>query len=335
MIYFSAYPPYDNGNPAIKLFHNSLVNEGLVHLQFNFTFFNILKNSNKKIALIFHWPSYLWRSNSYFINWIKLFRFIALCVCAKFAGYKLIWSAHNTLPHEYKSITVERIGRLFMLRYFNLIVNHSYNARLERMELFGSTGRKEALAIHGHYEDEYVSDDSFSRNVLHLPYDAKVFFLQVNGKQYKGDAAFVDFFISHAKPNQYLVLMGKVSFVNVSEKVRVVEGYLSNSEMASLIQLSDFVVLPYNKITTSGAFMLAVTLKKPIIASRLPFFEEHMHKGCGLLFDLDKQASLLNIFEEIYKGWIPDMQMLYEQKKTYTWEKASKNVFIAIQDLFN
>lgn len=332
-ITFSAYPPDVEGNPSIELFHKSLIDQGFIHNQIEFKLKDLWINRVNGLVLLFHWPSYFWNSSNRVISWIKLFRFILKVMFAKNLGYKLLWSAHNTLPHNVVFPTIEMCSRRFIMSNFHLIINHSHNASQERYDLFGIRGKREVEAIHGHYEDIYIPGGTFTREILGIPQESKVIFLHANMRDYKGDAEFIDLFMKEAPLNIYLILMGKgCSCKFKNENIKCIEGYRSNSEMADLISISDFFALPYKRITTSGAFFLAVTFKKPVIATDLPFFRQHAFPGTSLFYNSEK-GSFASVIKEIESGWTPDVKELNNMKIAYTWSNAAKAIKRAVNDI--
>ena len=63
---------------------------------------------------------------------------------------------------------------------------------------------------------------------------------------------------------------------------------------------ADVVVLPYRRITTSGAAMLAWSFGKPVIAPALPAFVESMDNApfLGILYDPTDPAALRNALQQ-------------------------------------
>lgn len=332
-ILFSAYPPVVEGNPSIDLFHKSLISQGFVNRQIEFKLKDIWINRGNRLVLLFHWPSYFWASSSRVTSLIKFLKFILKVKVAKSLGYKLLWSAHNTLPHNVLFKSIEMCSRRFIMSNFHLIINHSLNASQERYDLFRMRGKREVDAIHGHYEDIYIPGGTFTRESLGIPQESKVIFLHANMRDYKGDAEFIDLFIKEAPPHIYMILMGKgCTGAFKKENIKCIEGYRSNSEMADLISISDFFALPYKRITTSGAFFLAVTFKKPIIATDLPFFRQHALPGTSLFYNTER-GSFANVIKEIESGWTPVSAELDNMKIAYTWSNAAKAIRTAVNDI--
>jgi glycosyltransferase involved in cell wall biosynthesis len=234
------------------------------------------------------------------------------------------------MPHKLFSYKLELFARKFILRYFDLIINLAKNASLERLMITGVKPVREVLAIHGHYEDRYISVNVINRETLGIPQESIVIFLHSNLKDYKGDIDFIDDFRENATQKLLLVVTGEIRKQEPSHpKIIFLPGYKSEEEMADLITLSDYFALPYKRITTSGAYMLAVTFKKPMITTDLPFFREHSLKDTALFYRIGDD-SLRHIFEKIEKGWVPNNDNLQEMKNLYTWSNAAAKIKEAV-----
>ena len=85
---------------------------------------------------------------------------------------------------------------------------------------------------------------------------------------------------------------------------------VENCEIPNLFEEADYFVAPYQDIAQSGSTMVAVNYEKPVIASRLPAFEEFIEqeKNGFLIPPADKEAltrvliRILMEHETIYPG---------------------------------
>ena len=77
-------------------------------------------------------------------------------------------------------------------------------------------------------------------------------------------------------------------------------GRVDNKEIPELFNESDYFVAPYQDIAQSGSSVVAVNYGKPIIASRLPAFEEYIvNKKTGYLVKPADVDSLADVMTEI------------------------------------
>lgn len=80
-------------------------------------------------------------------------------------------------------------------------------------------------------------------------------------------------------------------------------GRVDNSEIPNLFQECDYFVAPYQDIAQSGSSIVAINYEKPIIASRLPAFEEYIvDKVNGYLIRPANEKDLTDTIIEILKN---------------------------------
>ena len=65
-----------------------------------------------------------------------------------------------------------------------------------------------------------------------------------------------------------------------------------DNEVQYYFHSSDCVVLPYKEIFTSGAAMLALTFRKPIIIKKCDFSEEYLNADNSILMDACDESHL-------------------------------------------
>ncbi len=332
MIYFAAYPPYDKGNPSIGHFHKALENNELKQIIFNFKFLLLWKYRKKVSFLFFHWPASLWRTPNFFVGYLRFFRFCLLCIFSKACGYKLIWSAHNTMPHEYYFKKLEIIGRIFILRNFDLIINHSENASDERYKYFGIKGKNEVVAVHGHYEDYYDKyNPNITRGSLNFKDSDIILLLRSGGKNYNSAFQFYNNFSNFNYERIKLIVIGKA--LPKAENYTFIEGNVSEADLSSYFRLCDYVILPYDMITTSGAYFLALTFGKGVIARNIDFFIMHSTRKSALLYEDNKLNEMLM---DLDKGKIHiKSEDVIEVKNRFAWDHTIKGLVHILNNVMN
>jgi glycosyltransferase involved in cell wall biosynthesis len=96
-------------------------------------------------------------------------------------------------------------------------------------------------------------------------------------------------------------------------------GQVPNNEVPELFNTSHYFVLPYQDIAQSGALTVALNYNLPIIASRLPSFEEFIEDGkTGFLI---KPASIEDLSEKI-------IFILHNHDKIYPELRISLKKFV-------
>ena len=301
----------------------------------------LVKNANRCKIIHMHFPEAYWRSTSTIICGLKIIHFLFVFHFSKVLGYKWVFSAHNVIPHlKVKSYLLERLMRLFILNYFDLIIGLAFNTKNDLNIAFGNSGKKYLLALHGTYEDCYpikLSRDQFL-NKYSVPNNAKIL-LTINSfnRPNQGLSQLIEAWLSQTYyGNVYWILTGhkpeNLDKLNRTKKFIFIEGRVDNELIGSILNSVDFMLFNYASITTSGLFFLSVTFKLPIIAPNLPFFSLHSSNGTAILFDRTKSLSiqLKKIIRTINDGWDKNVQEFdcqINKYKTYNSAKLIANEF--------
>jgi glycosyltransferase involved in cell wall biosynthesis len=113
-----------------------------------------------------------------------------------------------------------------------------------------------------------------------------------------------------------------------SNKINVVDRYVSDDEISLYFSASDVLVIPYTRALQSGVAHIGMAFGMPIIASEVGGLKESLVKYEGTVFVQPKSA------EEIAKALI---HVLFSEKKAFTvqeeltWKEIAKKWF----ELFN
>lgn len=82
-----------------------------------------------------------------------------------------------------------------------------------------------------------------------------------------------------------------VQDLNLASYVTLDQRYIPNEEVAGMFEAANVVVLPYRSVTGSGPLMAAYNYGKPVIATRVGGFIEHIVDGqSGYLCDVDAES---------------------------------------------
>lgn len=341
---FISYPSSLAENPCIKLLNDQLECHGWKEeLSINLWLAPVKSIRLRKFIQIihFHWPESFWRTKSIYFSLIKCLVFILQIKFWQYLGYKLSFSAHNVLPHYGKiNYPLERMMRRFIVRHFDVVIGHSFNALGDLKSVLGIEPGNYTLGLHGVYENfklyvkplatKEVDGDKLVR--LHLA---------CSEHAYKGTSNFIRLFCSlpgDVINNFTLVLTGKVSedeLKILAEKdvdYEYVTGgasrntFLTNKELADVINGVDHVVLPYEDITTSGAYFLALTFMKGVVATKLDFFQLHSFPDTCLLYEPGDPSSLESVLRELAANWRPNTDRLVELNERFNWKDSAMQI---------
>lgn len=197
-----------------------------------------------------------------------------LGVC-RLTGLRLVWTAHNVLPHE-PVFADDTAARQALVRSCDLVLAHSPSA-LAALGALGAVARKSAIIPHGpiYYGAATPSppgaqDRGGMRRFL--------FFGRL--QEYKGVEELLAAFA--ALPGDVaaeLTVAGQCRDPNLGARLRTLAqcderivlrlGYVPDEEVAGLLDGADVVVLPFRQVTTSGSAVLALNHGKPLVVPAL------------------------------------------------------------------
>lgn len=225
---------------------------------------------------------------TWFLVWLRACRIL---------GMRLVWTAHNVLPHE-QVFADDMSARRALVKSSDLVLVHS-QAALAELAAFGARVRKSAVIRHGPMVPVLParsvrangSDDGLRRFL---------FFGRIEA--YKGVDDLIAAFAGLAGDvAARLTVAGQCSDPELRSRLHALARSagarvtlrlerVPDEDVPLLLTAADAVVLPFRRVTTSGSAMLALSYSRPLIVPDLP----------GLA-DLPDQAVLR------YEGGVPGL----------------------------
>jgi len=212
-------------------------------------------------------------------------------------GYKMVWTAHNVLPHAPITANDLAIRKLLASLSSGVIVPSS--STIAELASHGiDTGRCEVVP-HGSYIGVYQNTVSQrqARQTLGIPADARVIGSFGTVHDYKNIPELVQAFVRLAArhSNLYLVLAGKCSDPGVrqavgsvktalAKRILMYDEYIPDSDVQRYLNAMDIAVFPFSRITTSGSILLACSFGKPVVAPRIGALQD-MPDTIGVLYE--------------------------------------------------
>jgi glycosyltransferase involved in cell wall biosynthesis len=103
-------------------------------------------------------------------------------------------------------------------------------------------------------------------------------------------------------PNESLIIAGRSKDDNIlngeifkkfKNQITVINRYIPNKELVTLVQESKFVVCPYLDATQSGVLMTSYALNTPVVATSVGAFPEYIEQNItGMLVPVNDPAKL-------------------------------------------
>ena len=128
------------------------------------------------------------------------------------------------------------------------------------------------------------------------------------------------------KPNEYLNLIAKLG---LEGKVRVINHFVPNEDVAKYYQVSDLIVLPYRSATQSGILNVAYGFNKPVLVTDVGGLAEFVDEGkTGFVVEPNTPDAIVNGV----------MQFIFQKEKTdfvsHIEERNRKNSFNQLPEVF-
>jgi glycosyltransferase involved in cell wall biosynthesis len=191
-------------------------------------------------------------------------------------GMRLVWTAHNVLPHT-PVFADDTVARRQLIEACDLVIAHSQTT-LDELAVLGAEPSRSVVIGHGPFSP------SVPPVALRTPGSGAgprrfLFFGKI--QEYKGIeellAAFTalpsslkaDLVVAGLCSEPALLARLHASAQAAASRVVLRLQYIPDEEVPSLLAAADAVVLPFRRITTSGSAMLALAHGRPLIVPNL------------------------------------------------------------------
>ncbi|NVI88376.1 glycosyltransferase [Actinomadura sp. BRA 177] len=191
--------------------------------------------------------------------------FALVIAVIRLLGMRLVWTAHNVLPHE-PVFADDRAARRRLVRASDLVIAHSLPA-LDGLAAIGANPRRVAVIPHGPFPAPPLPPPGAHGRFLFLGMIA----------EYKGVEDLLAAFAAlppHVRAT--LTVAGACPDPDLAARLRVLAGQagdrvtlrlerIPDEELAGLYAAADVVALPFRRVTTSGSALLALGHGRPLL----------------------------------------------------------------------
>lgn len=211
---------------------------------------------------------------------------------------KLVYTVHNSLPHDTGRKFLPVFKRVYGL--MNALICHTQEAKRQLVADFSVSPDKLTVIPHGPlFHDSERQSVRASRARLSLPENSVLVLWQGIIRSYKGISFLLEAWKKMPHTGDALLLIAgtgevssledikrQVARLRLEDSVRLDLRFIPDEELSSYYQAADILVLPYREVTTSGAFMTALTYHKAMVVTRLAAFQEVLN-GTGAVVYVD------------------------------------------------
>lgn len=214
------------------------------------------------------------------IQWFRLptFDYTLIHLFKKLFKTKFVFTAHNILPHD----TGNRYKKIFQKTYniADAIIVHANNTKEELSNQFNIPKEHIHVILHGllsmNVDYEKINTQL---SVLKQKYNTtgRVVFTSLGLQNfYKGTDILVDVWSKtpelNNNPNCCLIIAGMNKGIDMTplksvDNAIVEDGLISNEEFYYLMHLTDVYLLPYRRISQSGALLTAISFHVPVLVT--------------------------------------------------------------------
>ncbi|MFP4459832.1 MAG: glycosyltransferase family 4 protein [Candidatus Zixiibacteriota bacterium] len=212
-------------------------------------------------------------------------------------GKAIVWTVHNIWYHDRKWRWLEFLAKKKLAKLADRILVHCENARelfIENYNLSRKIAKKIEVLPHGNYIENYENKISKTSAKLELNLDTNKFIFVNIGRimPYKGLERLIESFQRLDDNYCQLIIAGKANDkqylkklkTGVSPNIKIIDKFIPDDEIQILLNAADFVVLPYDKILTSGTAVLALSFGRPVIAPDIGCIKEQVGDA-GIFYD--------------------------------------------------
>lgn len=245
------------------------------------------------------------------IQWLRFYLIDGLLftLFARLTGKKVIYTAHDVLPHDRTTLINRLIFRL-IYKSQNVIIVHTSFLKNRLHKEFNVAKNKVHFIEHGVYNVADSKEITFELARYRYNLSKEDFVVLFFGRiaKYKGIeliASNINRF-SNNNINVKLIIAGEVSkdyetefykYFKTIDTSNIIKrfGFIDNHEVEFLFKSSNVTVLPYKEASQSGVLFLSYAYGTPIIAPKIGGFSNYIIQNkTGFLYNPDVESSFFS-----------------------------------------
>lgn len=348
------FPDYSDANPyQSNLAREIATLDESVEMGAQFGLFPILRSyrSHDDVSAIhFHWlgPYIVAEGKPTTIVRVLMTLFELLLI--KASGTAVVWTCHDVRTHESRYPRIEYVSKRFLVRsgLCDRVFVHGEAVADDLIETYDLPDlvRKRIVAIeHGHYIDNYEngSTETTARAELGIDTPGTVFLFFGQVRAYKGVFKLVEAFSAAARPDSRLLVVGNPrneqiendlrEAIRSDDRIGAHLEYVPDDRVHLYMNAANAVVLPFERITTSGSAILAMSFGKALVVPRLGFAPDLLDEEGAVMYDPDEPNALTNAISTAESRDLPAMgEHNYRLAQGYDWRTVAERTVATYRD---
>jgi beta-1,4-mannosyltransferase len=247
-------------------------------------------------------------------------------------GVKIVWTLHDFQNHDTAHVGIESAASKYLYKKVDDLIVHGRSAK-EMAEANWGSGCPISIIPHGNYIDSYPNSigREAARNAFGFCASEFVYLFLGLIRPYKGVIEMIEAFKRTAAENSRLIIAGRAvgdkmgaeveALAQGDSRIRYNPGFVEVCDVQCYMNAADVVVLPYKRILTSGAAILAMSFGKPCIAPKTGCITDTLDESGAIFFDPSSERQLEAAMEKVtlLGGKLPAMGE-YNLAKAKTWD---------------
>jgi beta-1,4-mannosyltransferase len=311
--FVASVPEILNSNAYQRLLYEQLANHGIALIaDAKFDVRWLRSHDGRQTTVHFHWPEFSYRPLPRLAGlrgtvraWQDVARFGVRLVVARVLRYRVVWTVHQVIPHESRGLS-DRVAAALLATASNaLIVHDEHTAGLARR--LPARANKIVVVPHASYTGVYPPGRGRTerRTALGLTWARFVFLSFGRIRGYKQLPLLLEAFAQTVEelPDVALVIAGfpadrdaaaEVERAAASDRrIRPLIGFVPDADVAELFGAADATVYGRSDGGTTGVLLLSLSLGRPVVAARVPSYQELIGEDqAGWLFEPGSARSL-------------------------------------------
>lgn len=301
------------------------------------------ENRNVVSTLHYHWLYGLYMDR--YRTPLQVARFVSRLRLARRLGYRVIWTAHNILPHRAPFPPLHRAIRRLMMATADAVIAHCEQGRRELLARFPRTGPVAVVPI-GHYGGIYpvTMTRAEARSELGVGASEFVYLALGNIAAYKGLESLATAFGRVGGQDDVAIIAGRNRDAGVVKRlsaaaardprIRLHPAFVPDERMQVYLLAADVMVAPFEHVLTSSSVMVGLSYGLPVIAPDRGCLPELVTDEAGLIYQANEPEGLERALREIKRR---DRQVMSHAARRvahgYDWDAIGRKTAAVYQGL--